>query len=241
MTPLFRTIGKTVQWNQTRYIPKWSPMRTFTGRRQYSNGGGEGNKQQETQSGWTGGGGAGKGEDDNKTLALKIVATMVAVLGASYAAVPLYRVFCEATGYGGAVKDRKTVADLTERRRDGIERDIRVFFSAERSSTMQWSFLPQQRQVVVTPGESALVFYTAKNPTEEPIIGVSTYNVTPAKAAPYFNKIQCFCFEEQRLEPGEEIDLPVFFYIDPAYVDDPSLRNTNDITLSYTFYKSKQQ
>lgn len=91
------------------------------------------------------------------------------------------------------------------------------------------------------PGETALAFFKAKNNTQEPIIGISTYSVIPYKAAQYFNKIQCFCFEEQRLEPGEEVDMPVLFFIDPDFSSDPWMKDVNEITLHYTFFKSKHQ
>ncbi len=99
-----------------------------------------------------------------------------------------------------------------------------------------FSFL---RQVV--PGETALAFYTAYNPTDKPITGVSTYNITPMRAGLYFNKIQCFCFEEQRLRPHEEVDMPVFFYVDPAFLDDPAMDTVKSITLSYTFFRTGEQ
>ena len=116
-------------------------------------------------------------------------------------------------------------------------RPLRILFNADTAATMQWNFRPQQREVRVYPGETALAFYTAKNPTDEPIDGISTYNVVPFAAGPYFNKIQCFCFEEQRLNPHEEVDMPVFFYIDPDIVDDPNLEHVDTITLSYTFFQ----
>ena len=103
------------------------------------------------------------------------------------------------------------------------EREIRVKFNSDLSANMRWDFRPQQREVYVVPGETALAFFTATNPTDEPIIGVSTYNVIPFEAAQYFNKIQCFCFEEQRLNPHEQVDMPVFFYIDPEFAEDPNM------------------
>jgi len=104
---------------------------------------------------------------------------------------------------------------------------------------MQWNFRPQQTEVTLYAGETALAFYTAKNPTPSPIDGISTYNVIPFEAGQYFNKIQCFCFEEQRLNPGEEVDMPVFFYIDPEFLEDPFLEEVDEIHLSYTFFESK--
>lgn len=101
---------------------------------------------------------------------------------------------------------------------------------------LPWKFVPQQREVRVLPGETALAFYTATNRSDEDIIGVATYSVTPGQVAPYFSKIQCFCFEEQRLNKGETVDMPVFFYIDPSFVDDINMRGIDTITLSYTFF-----
>jgi len=103
---------------------------------------------------------------------------------------------------------------------------------------MPWSFTPQQKFVKVVPGETALAFYTAHNPTDRPITGVSTYNVNPARAGLYFHKIQCFCFEEQRLKPHEEIDMPVFFYVDPSILADPAMAGVRTISLAYTFFRT---
>ena len=103
---------------------------------------------------------------------------------------------------------------------------------------MPWSFKATQLEMKVSPGETALAFYTVKNKEDYAITGVATYNVDPPQVGIYFNKIQCFCFEEQRLGPKEEIDMPVFFYIDPEFVKDPSMYNCRNITLSYTFFKT---
>ncbi|ONK75325.1 uncharacterized protein A4U43_C03F15670 [Asparagus officinalis] len=148
--------------------------------------------------------------------------------------------FCQATGYGGTVQRRESVEEKIARHsRDGTttSRELVVQFNADVADGMQWKFVPTQREVRVKPGESALAFYTAENLSSKPITGVSTYNVTPMKAAVYFNKIQCFCFEEQRLLPGEQIDMPVFFYIDPEFETDPKMDGINNLILSYTFFK----
>jgi cytochrome c oxidase assembly protein subunit 11 len=107
------------------------------------------------------------------------------------------------------------------------------------SDVLPWKFVPQQREVRVLPGETALAFYTATNKSDEDIIGVATYSVTPGQVAPYFSKIQCFCFEEQRLNAGETVDMPVFFYIDPDFVNDINMKNIETVTLSYTFFKAR--
>ncbi|BAS86099.1 cytochrome c oxidase assembly protein COX11, mitochondrial [Oryza sativa Japonica Group] len=182
---------------------------------------------------------AGREKSSRRTLAY-LLGVAAAMVGASYAAVPLYRRFCQATGYGGTVQRRESVEEKISRHaRDGTttSREIIVQFNADVADGMPWKFIPTQREVKVKPGESALAFYTAENRSSAPITGVSTYNVAPMKAAIYFNKIQCFCFEEQTLLPGEQIDMPVFFYIDPEFETDPKMEGVNNIVLSYTFFK----
>ncbi|MPC39323.1 Cytochrome c oxidase assembly protein COX11, mitochondrial [Portunus trituberculatus] len=120
------------------------------------------------------------------------------------------------------------------------DRMLRVKFNADTAASMTWNFRPEQREVQIHPGETALAFYTARNPTDRPVIGVSTYNVVPFDAGQYFNKIQCFCFEEQLLNPHEEVHMPVFFYIDPEFADDPKMENVDIITLSYTFFEARE-
>ncbi|KAI8854830.1 cytochrome c oxidase assembly protein CtaG/Cox11, domain-containing protein [Chytridium lagenaria] len=118
---------------------------------------------------------------------------------------------------------------------------LKIQFESSLSDSMKWKFVPQTREISVLPGETALAFYTAVNPTDTDIVGISTYSVTPARAAQYFNKIQCFCFEEQKLAAKEEVDMPVFFYIDPEFAYDPRMKDISQITLHYTFFKSKAQ
>jgi len=174
----------------------------------------------------------------NLTTLLYLISAAVGTTGAAYAAVPLYRVFCQTTAYGGTVKEGHDT-EKVETMKKSEDRLLTIRFNADTAAQMRWNFKPQQPVVYVHPGETALAFYTARNPTEKPIDGISTYNVVPFEAGAYFNKIQCFCFEEQRLNPGEEVDMPVFFYIDPDFEKDPFLAETNEITLSYTFFESK--
>ncbi|XP_074638865.1 cytochrome c oxidase assembly protein ctaG-like [Acropora palmata] len=175
----------------------------------------------------------------NKTTAIYVIALAVAVMGFSYLAVPLYRLFCQATGLGGTVK-REDAGDKIEQMERKPERELLIRFNADKSGAMRWNFKPQQTAVKVVPGETALAFYTATNPTEQAITGISTYNVIPFEAGQYFNKIQCFCFEEQRLNPYEQVDMPVFFYIDPEFTEDPAMAKVDTITLSYTFFEAKE-
>lgn len=162
------------------------------------------------------------------------------VFGLSYASVPLYKVFCQMTGFGGTTQ----VATVEQARKiEPVEGGnlIQIYFSSNVHSTMPWRFVPTQRTIKVVPGETALAFYTVKNKSDKAVTGIATYNVHPPKAGLYFNKIQCFCFEEQRLNPQEEIDMPVFFFIDPEFANDPAMENVTNITLSYTFFKTGEE
>ena len=153
------------------------------------------------------------------------------MIGAAYAAVPLYQIFCQVTGFGGTTQ----VAE--EAPAEIGERIITVRFNADTARNMPWKFSPQQRAVTLHVGEQTLAFYQASNPTDRAIVGSSTFNVTPAKAGAYFNKIECFCFTEQVLVPGQSVDMPVSFFVDPAISDDPNLDDVKTITLSYTFFE----
>ncbi|KAI9482852.1 MAG: cytochrome c oxidase assembly protein CtaG/Cox11-domain-containing protein [Benjaminiella poitrasii] len=176
---------------------------------------------------------------DNVSGAMYTASIFIVMLGMSYAAVPLYRLFCSATGYSGtpvidtARFGTDRLVPQTDRKR------IRITFESNTSDALPWSFKPELREVYVVPGETALTFYKAKSKAKEDVIGIATYNVTPYRAGSYFNKIQCFCFEEQKLKPGEEVDMPVFFFIDPDFLEDPLMKDVNTITLSYTFFNSK--
>ncbi|GFR48135.1 hypothetical protein Agub_g9969 [Astrephomene gubernaculifera] len=179
-------------------------------------------------------------------MALYLGSAAVCMIGLSYASVPLYKMFCAATGFGTGVRAGHTVEEKLKKRLESPDvkvekaaaaREIRVWFNADVSETMPWDFKPTQEYVRVKPGQSTLVFFTATNKSDKPVTGYSLYNVTPDKASFYFNKIQCFCFEEQRLRAGESIDMPVFFYIDPEFATDWNCRNVDDITLSYIFHK----
>ncbi|WKY03954.1 hypothetical protein Q1695_005158 [Nippostrongylus brasiliensis] len=179
-----------------------------------------------------------RGGGRNRDVMYYVVSLGVVAIGFTFAAIPAYRIFCEQTSFGGLTqiaKDFEKIAKM-EKVEDRL---IRVQFNSDVPSSMQWEFRPQQHEMYVHPGETALAFYTAKNPTDRPIVGISSYNLTPFQAAYYFNKIQCFCFEEQILNPGETVDLPVFFYIDPDYANDPALEYLDNILLSYTFFEAK--
>jgi len=162
-----------------------------------------------------------------------------ATFAASYLAVPLYKIFCTATGE--TLKLQEESIEKLKGLRPPEERESRLItvnFDAGVNERMQWGFRPCQRQIKVIPGKSSLCFYNAKNKTKRAVVGIATYNVTPVQAGLYFNKIQCFCFEEQLLKAGEDVDMPVFFYLDPALYDDRSMDGVRNITLSYTFFEA---
>jgi cytochrome c oxidase assembly protein subunit 11 len=166
-----------------------------------------------------------------KRLTVVVSASVVVgMLGLTAAAVPLYQLFCQVTGYGGTTQ-RAEAAPGGE-----LEQTITVRFNADIDPDLPWSFQPEQRQIEVRVGEQNLAFYGARNRSDHPIVGQATYNVTPFKAAPYFSKIACFCFDEQVLQPGEEVDMPVSFYVDPGILSDPDTQDVRTITLSYTFF-----
>lgn len=179
-------------------------------------------------------------QQKNVRMAYTISAVAVLVFGLSYASVPLYKAFCQLTGFGGTTQ---VATEEKSKKVMPVEggRIIKVYFTANAHDAMPWKFRPTQNEVHVIPGETALAFYTVKNTADHPVTGVATYNVYPPKAGLYFCKIQCFCFEEQRLDAFEEIDMPVFFFIDPEFVDDPAMDSVNHITLSYTFFKTDEE
>jgi cytochrome c oxidase assembly protein subunit 11 len=144
--------------------------------------------------------------------------------------VPLYRIFCQATGYGGTPLRVDTASQTTG------ERVITVRFDTNVDPALDWAFQPEQRSVQVKVGENKLVYFRATNNSDRPIVGHAAFNVSPDIAAPFFDKIQCFCFTEQTLKPGESADMPVVFFVDPAIAEDPDASGIDTITLSYTFY-----
>ncbi|KAJ2726433.1 Cytochrome c oxidase assembly protein cox11, mitochondrial [Coemansia sp. Benny D115] len=174
----------------------------------------------------------------NLTGILYVSSFVIIFLGISYAAVPLYRLLCKRTGFMGTPNTEPTKRDVESLKPVEGHRKLRIKFAGQVSTVLDWSFKPEQKQVSVVPGETALAFFRAVNRSARPVVGVATYNVIPEQAAPYFNKIQCFCFDEQQLDPGEEIDMPVFFFIDPEFAEDPLMDDIDTITLSYTFFKS---
>jgi len=157
---------------------------------------------------------------------------VVLFMGAlSFAAVPLYDLFCRVTGYGGETTTASAASDTI------LDQTIKVRFDASLSREMLWEFTPQEREVELRIGETGLAFYEAYNPTSHPIAGQASYNVTPYSAGNFFTKIDCFCFQEQVLQPGQRVLMPVTYYIDPEIVSDREAKRVHTITLSYTFYE----
>ena len=157
------------------------------------------------------------------------------MIGAAYASVPLYDLFCRVTGYGGTTQ----VADIAPGAVNGeAARMITVRFDASLNRQLPWAFEAPDSAVELPIGESGLAFYSAKNLTDRQITGTATYNVSPDKAGYYFSKIDCFCFTEQALEPGQSVDMPVSFFVDPEILTDPEMDDVKTITLSYTFFEA---
>lgn len=168
----------------------------------------------------------------NRAFAVTLFAVAGAMVGLTFASVPLYRLFCQVTGFGGIPRVGAAAGTMTV-----SEQTITVFFDANVNESLPWRFRPVQRRMRVRAGETVLVFYRASNLSQGPVTGTATFNVTPYKAAPYFSKVDCFCFTEQRLEAGQVVELPVSFFVDPAIFSDPDTREVRSITLSYTFFR----
>jgi cytochrome c oxidase assembly protein subunit 11 len=178
---------------------------------------------------------AGANQRRNARTARRLAVIVVAMIGLTFASVPLYRLFCGATGYAGTTQ-RASTAPQESADGKGL---ITVRFNAETATDLGWEFRPLQEQVTVHPGEERVIAYRAVNHTGEPITGTATFNVTPFKAGIYFSKIQCFCFSKQHLAPGESADLSVSFFVDPDISTDPNTRDVDTITLSYTMFRAK--
>jgi len=175
------------------------------------------------------------GRDKNARLAWTMVAIVGGMLGLAYAAVPLYQAFCKATGFAG------TPLVAKEGERPVIARTVEVRFDSNTDANLPWRFQPVERSIKVHLGEEKLVFFRATNLSQRPIVGTATYNVTPEWTAGWFNKIQCFCFTEQLLQPGQSIDMPVLFFVDADMDKDRRYDDVRTITLSYTFYEAKTE
>jgi cytochrome c oxidase assembly protein subunit 11 len=180
-------------------------------------------------------------KDDRKRRRRNIAAVLAslgivaAMVGLSYASVPLYRLYCQVTGYQGATRTALRAPDAAS------TATITVRLDANVNNTLPWSFTPEQPQVTMALGESVTAVYRVKNLSDKPTVGSATFNVTPFDSGQYFNKIQCFCFTEHALKPGESAELPVTFFVDPKIRDNPDTADIGTITLSYTFFRAENE
>jgi len=182
-------------------------------------------------------------ENKNLRLAMMAFGIALAMVALGFASVPLYRMFCQVTGFAGTTQvgtesDAAIAANLAK---SAGTPPISIRFDGNTDPGLPWDFAPERTTDTVQIGIRDLAFFTAKNNSSKPITGTATFNVEPEQAAPYFNKIQCFCFTEQTLQPGEEVRMPVLFYVDPAALEDPNMDGVEQITLSYTFHAKPPQ
>ena len=165
----------------------------------------------------------------NRNTALKAALFVAFMVGLAFASVPLYRIFCQVTGFGGTPMRADSAPGA-------VVGQIGVRFDANINSALPWTFAPEQEVVRIHPGAKTTIYYKAKNLVARPTTGRAIFNVSPAKAGQYFSKIECFCFTEQTLKPGESVDMPVIFFVDPRIREDESTKDIDEITLSYPFY-----
>lgn len=173
--------------------------------------------------------------DRNLRTLMVLVGVVALMTGLAYASVPLYRLFCQVTGYGGTPQRADSAPTTIS------DRVINVTFTADVAGDLDWRFQPLQKALDLRVGENKLAFYSAENLESAPVTGQATFNVSPDIFGPYFTKIECFCFQSQTLAPGQKVEMPVSFFIDPAILEAPELKNINNVTLSYTFFRSATQ
>jgi len=178
-------------------------------------------------------------KDKNARLAWTMVAIVGGMLALAYAAVPLYEIFCKATGFAGTPVVTREGAQGEGR--PVLERTVTVRFDSNVDPNLPWRFQPLEREVKVKLGEEKLVFFRATNVSQRPIVGTATYNITPERTGRWFDKIQCFCFTEQLLKPGQSVEMPVTFFVDPEMAKDRRYDDIRTITLSYTFFEAKTE
>jgi cytochrome c oxidase assembly protein subunit 11 len=169
--------------------------------------------------------------NQNGKTVLRLVGVVVTMGALAWASVPFYDWFCRVTGFGGVTQEADAGSDVI------LDETIKVIFDASKDRDMQWEFTPSQHSMTMRIGETGLAFYEAYNPTDRPIAGQASYNVAPYEAGGFFSKIECFCFQEQVLMPGERVQMPVTFFVDPEIVADNDAKYVKEITLSYTFYE----
>lgn len=173
----------------------------------------------------------------NKRTGLTVLAVLCFMVGLSFASVPLYSLFCRVTGWGGTTQVAAELPPSDEI----IDRDITIRFDSNTARDLPWDFKPEVLSITVKLGERGLTNFIARNNAEMPIGGTAIYNVTPLKAGKYFQKIQCFCFDSQILNPDERVNMPVLFYVDPKMNEDPNMDDVKTITLSYSFFRAESE
>lgn len=166
----------------------------------------------------------------NRSVVIVCLGALMFMGALTWAAVPLYQLFCQVTGFGGTPMRADQIPN------EVFDRVVAVRFDSNVAQGLAWEFKPVQRKIDVKVGENVLAFYTARNTSDRPITGTATFNVSPYAAGPYFAKVECFCFTEQTLEPGESVEMPVSFFVDPSIMSDAEASRIKEITLSYTFY-----
>ena len=181
--------------------------------------------------------------DRNRRVGLIMVLVALAMLGMGFAAVPLYRLFCQVTGFAGTTQ-RATAAeavDASQFAKSAGGKTISVRFHGQVERGMPWTFKPLQVTQTLAIGERDMAIFVAQNNSDKPVTGAATFNVVPQPTGAYFNKIQCFCFTEQTLQPHQTVRMPVIYYVDPKIIDDPDTKDIQQITLSYTFHEVKKE
>lgn len=171
----------------------------------------------------------------NKRMGLIVLCIVLAMGGLAFASVPLYNLFCRVTGFDGTTQVSDSLPDQI------LDRRVTIKFNADIHKDLHWSFKPEQREITVQLGQRGVTAFRAENLMAKPLAGSAVYNVTPFKAGKYFHKIQCFCFDEQILDPRERVSMPVLFYVDPSMADDPNMDDVKVITLSYNFFKTESK
>ncbi len=174
------------------------------------------------------------GRDRNGRVALYCVLGLVGMTSAAYASVPLYKAFCDFTGFDGATRRAETASQTV------LGKTLTVRFDANVRGGLPWAFETLQASQTMKIGETKLAFFKVTNRSDKPVTGRAIYNVVPSQAGPYFQKLQCFCFEDQTLQPGQTVEVPVLYFIDPKYAQDINTRGKPEVTLSYTFYPSTE-
>ncbi len=173
----------------------------------------------------------------NQKTAIRVMLVVCVMVGLSFASVPLYNIFCRVTGLSGTTQ----IAEAFPKENEVLERKMTVRFDANTARDLPWNFRPEDISVTLKVGERGFSNFIAVNRSVEPVAGTATFNVTPLKAGKYFHKVQCFCFNEQILQPNQKVDMPVLFYIDPAISEDRNMDDVSVITLSYSFFKTDSE